>query len=55
MDTDAAPHASRSPETFLCTTTSGGCWDIYVGVHLIRENLTKVVVPNQDSFHERVK
>ena len=39
--------------------SSGGCWDIYMGVHLIRENLTKGIVSNQDyqnlSFHELVK
>ena len=36
--------------------SSGGCWDIYTGVHWIRENLTKGIVSNQDyqnlSFHE---
>ena len=39
--------------------SSGGYWGIYMGVHLIRENLTKAVVSNQDyenlSFHELVK
>ena len=38
---------------------SGGCWDIYMGVQWIRENLTKGIVSNQDyqnlSFHELVK
>ena len=28
----------------LSLAVSGGCWDIYVGVHLIRENLTKGVI-----------
>ena len=40
-------------------TINGGCWDIYVEVHLIMENLTKVIFSSQDyqnlSFHEIVK